>query len=580
MDRLLRLILCCALLAGCTTERETAQAEKADLILTNARVYSMAWPDPAGDGALAPEAPYRDGWQPDAGLVAVAGGRIIHVGTEADLDTYRDPDTRVLDLQGATVLPGLVDSHTHVFQLGLSLSRVSLYDVATEEEAVALIAERAKTVPEGQWIVGQGWDEGAWADRYPDKQLLTRAVPDHPVFMRSLHSFAGWANQMALDRAGINADTPVPEGGEMRLGADGEPSGLFLNRAVPLIESAIPELNDAQRRSNVLAALEQMARDGYVTVHDAGLSGPEMAVLEQLEQEAALPIRVYAMLSVRDEALARQWLQRGPDADADSFLVTRSVKAFYDGALGSRGARLLADYSDRPGHRGVSGANYGFNEELTEAMMRAGFQVGIHAIGDAGNRETLDFIERVARSDPNQRAARHRIEHAQVFAPDDLSRPAELGLILSMQPPHAVEDKTWAEQRLGPERIRGAYAWRALRQHGAELIFNADNPGSDHDVFYGIHAGLTRRDKSRSPDDGWYPDQALNIDEVIRSYSVWAARAGFREDQTGVIRDGLWADFSVMDIDPFVLAETDPGAILDGRILLTVVAGEVVADNR
>jgi predicted amidohydrolase YtcJ len=551
-----------------------------DLILTNARVYTLDWPDPDVDGSLDPAAPYADGWRPDAEAVALRDGEILFVGSSRDAAALAGPATELIDLAGATVLPGLVDSHSHVYQLGLSLNRVSLYDVENESEAVARIVERAQQVPQGEWIVGQGWDEGRWADHYPDKRLLSAAVPDHPVFMRSLHSFAGWANEAALERAGITAATTVPEGGEMRLDEDGEPSGLFLNRAVPLIEDAIPPPDASQQRRILLDGLRQMAEDGYVTVHDAGLNSEEMELLAALEAEDALPIRVYAMLSVRDEALARDWIERGPDSDADSFLVTRSVKAFYDAALGSRGARLLDDYSDRPGHRGVSGANYGFNQALTRELMMAGFQVGIHAIGDAGNRETLDFIAGVIAADPAQRESRHRIEHAQVFHPDDMGRPAELGVVLSMQPPHAVEDKAWAEQRLGPERIRGAYAWRSLREQGARLIFNADNPGSDHNIFYGMHAALTRRDKGREPPGGWYPDQALNIDEVVRAYTRWAAHAGFREQYTGVVRVGAWADLTIMDIDPFVLSETAPGDILDGRILMTVVNGQVVADAR
>ena len=570
------------LLAACSEPPSPAGGEvpAPDLVLSNARVYTLDWPDPLPGGELHPSAPYLDGWRPDAEAVAIRDGRIVSVGDSASILATAGPDTEVLDLDGATLLPGLVDTHTHVFQLGLSLSRVNLYDVETEQEAVARVVERAKTVPEGQWIIGQGWDEGAWADRYPDKRLLSEAVPDHPVFMRSLHSFAGWVNQAALDEVGITADSEVPVGGEMRLLDDGTPSGLFLNRAVPMIEDAIPPLDDAQRRANLLLALERMAADGYVTVHDAGLDASEMEILETLESEGALPVRVYAMLSVRDEALAREWLARGPDSDSESFLVTRSVKAFYDGALGSRGARLLEDYSDMPGHRGVSGAGYGFNESLTEQMMLAGFQVGIHAIGDAGNRNTMDFFAAVIAAEPDQRDARHRIEHAQVIHPDDMDRPAKLGLVLSMQPPHAVEDKAWAEDRLGPERIRGAYAWRGLRQAGARLVLNADNPGSDHSIFYGIHAALTRRDKSLQPPDGWYPGQSLGIDEVIRAYTSWAAYAGFREAHTGVIREGMWADLTAMDIDPFVLSEDDPAAILDGSITLTVVNGRLVADKR
>jgi len=562
---------------GCSRQpAPTAAAEPADLILVNARVYTLAWPDPRLDGLPAVAAPYENGWFPDASAVAISDGEIVFVGSDADAAAWRGDDTEWQDLDGATVIPGLVDAHTHVFQLGLSLNRVSLYDVKTEAEAIARIVARAATVPKGEWIIGQGWDEGRWADRYPDKRRLSAAVPDHPVFMRSLHSFAGWCNQMALDRAGVTRDTAVAEGGEMRRDADGEPSGLFLNRAVPLIESAIPPLTEEQLRANLLSGLGQMAADGYVTVHDAGLHSSEMRVLEQLEEEGKLPIRVYAMLSLRDEALAREWLQRGPDTDADSMLVTRSVKAFFDGALGSRGARLLDDYSDMPGHRGVSGDEYGFDAQLTAAMMAAGFQVGIHAIGDAANRETLRFLAEVGADNAAIRNGRHRIEHAQVLHPLDLPKLGEYQVIASMQPTHAVEDKAWAEQRLGPDRILGAYAWRSLRNNGAMVVFSSDNPGSDHSIFYGLHAALTRRDKQAQPLGGWYPKEVFNIDEALRAYTRWSAFAGFREQETGIIAVGRWADLTVMDIDPFVLSQARPAAILGGQIEMTLVAGKIV----
>ncbi len=556
---------------------DTTAPSPADLIIDHARIYTLAWGQPAPDGTPAADAPRStDGWYPDAEALAVRDGRIVFVGSSADVKAYRGEDTVVADLDGATVLPGLVDSHTHIFNLGARLGRVDLYDVETEEEAVARIVEAARDVPPGEWIVGQGWDEGAWADRYPDMTLLTQRVPDHPVYMRSLHSFAGWGNAMALARAGITADTEAPVGGEIRRFPNGEPNGLLLNRAVPLLEQAIPPPDHEALKNLARRALDQMARDGYVTVHDAGVDAAEMAALESLEADGQLPIRVYAMLSVRDEALARDWLTRGPDSDADSFLVTRSVKAFYDGALGSRGARLLDDYSDRPGHRGVSGDQYGFDQQLTEAMMQRGFQVGIHAIGDAGNRETLDFIEAAYTRAPGARANRNRIEHAQVLHPDDIARVAELDLIASMEPPHAVEDKTWAEQRLGPDRVRGAYAWRSLRQAGARLTFNADNPGSDHDIFYGLHAAITRRDKDRQPPGGWYPEQRLTVEEAVRAYTEWSAYAAFREDLTGILAPGRWADITAMDVDPFVLGGEAPGELLRGNIIMTVVNGNVV----
>ena len=549
----------------------------ADLILTDAHVYTLRWGEPARDGKPAPDAPTTNGkWHPDATAMAIRGGKIVYVGSDKGALALRGKRTRVIDLNGATVIPGLVDSHTHFIELGAKLESVDLTDVATEAQAVAKVAERARSVPKGEWIFGAGWDEGAWANRYPDKQQLSAAVPDHPVVLRSLHGFAIWTNQAALDAGKITKDSPVPVGGEMRLGADGQPNGLFLNRAATMIEAAVPPEPQAVVARHALKGLGQMASDGYVAVHEAGVGAQAMAALQQLENERRLPIRVYALLSLRDPPLMRQWIARGPDRDSDSMLVTRAVKAYYDGALGSRGARLLADYADKPGHRGISGSGYGFDRDLAKAAMKAGFQLGIHAIGDAGNREVLDFLEAEFKADPNTAQGRHRIEHAQVISPEDQPRFARLGVIASMEPPHAVEDKSWAEVRLGPQRVLGAYAWRKLRTGGARLTFNADNPGSDHSIFYGLHAAITRQDKQLQPHGGWYPAERLTIEEAIRGYTSWSAYAAFREDQTGIIAKGRWADLTVMDIDPFALAGSAPEKILAGRIRATIVSGKVV----
>ncbi|MBT8084094.1 MAG: amidohydrolase [Woeseia sp.] len=561
-------------------EKDDAASSDASMILTNARVYTLDWDEAAPDGTLQADAPHDGGgWHPDANAIVVRGDEIAYVGSTREALKQRGENTRVFDLAGATVIPGLVDSHTHVFGLGAALERVNLIGVDTEEEAIARVVERAKNTPRGEWIIGRGWDEGAWANRYPDKVLLSAAVPDHPVFLGSLHGFAGWANQMALDVAGITAASEIPVGGEMRLGADGEPNGLFLNRAVPMISGAVPAPSQNALITQVLAGLNQMAQDGYTAVHDAGLGAPQMAVLQQLEDEGRLPVRVYAMLSLRDEPLMREWIEKGPDKDNDSMLVTRTVKAFYDGALGSRGARMLYDYSDMPGHRGISGDGYGFNEALMAEAMAKGFQVAIHAIGDAGNREAMDILERIMNEHPASRDLRHRIEHAQVIHPDDIPRLGKLGFIASMEPPHAMEDKTWAEERVGPERILGAYAWRTLREAGARLTFNADNPGSDHSIFYGLHSAITRQDKDSQPEGGWYPEQRMTAEEAVRGYTDWSAYASFREDETGIIEDGRWADLTVLDIDPFLLAEERPADLLKGRVLMTIVGGEVVFDN-
>lgn len=567
------------LLGACGAESDSskaAAAEGADLILTNGRVYTLRWDEPAADGSIADNAPNDGRWSPDAQAVAMKDGDIVFVGDTSDALAFRGDETRVVDLAGATVLPGLVDSHTHVFGLGAALERVDLVGVDTEEEAIRRVVERAKITPKGEWIVGRGWDEGAWANRYPDKVLLSQAVPDHPVFLGSLHGFAGWANQMALDAAGVTADTEVPVGGEIHKGDDGEPNGIFLNRAVPLMREAIPKATPEQMQARVLTGLEQMAKDGYTAVHDAGLDSDMMAALETLEAQDKLPIRVYGMLSLRDEPLMRRWIEKGPDTDKDSMFVTRTVKAYYDGALGSRGARMLYDYADQPGHQGISGSGYGFNEELMAAAMRRGFQVAIHCIGDAGNREALDILQSIFQSDPETQDLRHRIEHAQVISPEDMPRLGEMGIIASMEPPHAVEDKTWAEERLGPERVLGAYAWRSLRESNARLTFNSDNPGSDHSIFYGLHAAITRQDKNSEPEGGWYAHESMTAEEAVRGYTSWSAYASFREDETGIIDEGRWADITVMDVDPFVLADEVPADMLQGRILMTIVNGQVV----
>ena len=578
--RLLKTLLVLCLAAGCSQDPVPAEApvsREASLILVNARVYTLDWDEPAQDGTASPGAP-RDsaGWYPDAQAVAIRDDEILFVGSGTDAMQFEGDSTRIVNLAGATVIPGLVDSHTHVFGLGALLDQVNLVGIETEEEAVELIVERARSVPKGEWIVGRGWDEGAWANRYPDKELLTAKVPDHPVFMDSLHGFAGWGNQMALDEAGITAETPVPVGGEMRLGEDGEPTGLFLNQAVQMLGSAVPEPSPETLAKHVLLGLNRMATDGYTAVHEAGLDARQMRVLEELETKGKLPIRVYAMLSLRDEDLIRQWIAKGPDADNDGMLVTRTVKAYYDGALGSRGARLLYDYEDKPGHRGVSGDEYGFNESLNAEAMKAGFQIAIHAIGDAGNREALDILEAVFRERPSTAANRHRIEHAQVLSPKDIPRLGELGIIASMEPPHAMEDKTWAEQRLGPERILGAYAWRSLREAGARLTFNSDNPGSDHSIFYGLHSAITRQDKDGEPEGGWFPEQSVTAEEAVRAYTSWSAYASFQENEAGVIEPGRRADLTVMDIDPFSVAGQRPGRLLDGQIVMTIVDGNII----
>ncbi len=553
---------------------------RADLVLRNGRVYTFDWPDPDSAGTPAAEAPFAAGsWSPDASAVAIEHGTILYVGDDAGVEQHIADHTRVIDLAGATVLPGLHDAHTHVLELGATLEQVDLVDVADEATAVARVAERAASTPAGEWIVAYGWDDGAWADDYPDKALLTQAVPRHPVLMRGLHGFAVWGNQAALDAAGISSETIAPDGGRIERYEGGEPTGLLLDRATTLLTDAVPQPSIERMEERFLLGLAAMAQSGYTMVHEAGLDGRQLQALENLAAEGRLPVRVYAMLSARDPELLRRWQAWGPDTDGNDKLITRAVKAYYDGALGSRGARLLEEYTDLPGHFGVSGEEYGFDQELVAEMIAAGFQANVHAIGDAGNRETLQFFRRVTERYPDSVDQRHRVEHAQVVQTGDFWRFRTLGLTASMQPPHAMEDKAWAIDRLGEERLRGAYAWRSFRRIGVPLVFSSDLPGSDHDIFYGLQSAVTRRDKQLLPPGGWRPDERMTAEEAVRGYTAWSARAAFVEHVSGKIAPGLWADMTVMNLDPLVTAATNPDDLARGRIVLTIVAGEIVHES-
>ena len=591
LSHLSRLLLCTAgalLVAACNpgnTEGPETPADArvvADLLLTNGRIYTLSWPDPDREGQPAESAPVQDGeWQADAEALAIQGGLIIAVGSNSDVEAFQGPATRVVDLRGATVVPGLVESHGHFQELGEQAERVDVSYATTTAEMAALVAERKKDVAPGEWILGGGWDEGAWADALPTRAELDRVSPDQPVLLKGRRGFGILVNGAALDIAGVSAEMPSPSGGEIVKDDAGEPTGVFLNRAQALINDVMPQPTLEQKRRRLLFGLNEMVRAGYVSVHHAGVYGDYMPAYESLAEDSALPVRVDVMLAARPEnlALMEKWIASGPTRSSDAFLQVRGVKAYYDGSLGSRGAQLIEDYSDQPGYRGVAGEAYGFPEDLVTRAMQAGFQVGVHAIGDAGNRAVLDFYERVFEQYPETRALRHRVEHAQIIHPDDFPRFGELNLVASMEPGHAVEDSPWAETRVGPQRIRGGYAWRTLRRNGAGLIFNSDLSGTDYDIFYGLHSAVTRKTRDGEPPGGWYPEEAVTMEEALRAYTLWPARASGREALTGSLEVGKWADITVLSIDPFAVVAEDPAQLLEGEVLMTVIDGRIVLDK-
>ncbi|MGB3542322.1 amidohydrolase [Rubrivirga sp.] len=547
------------------------------LILHDARVYTLAWDDPDLEGRPAANAPF-DGerWTPDATAVVVRDGLIAYVGSDAEALAMSGDDTRVIDLDGAVVVPGLVESHGHLQEIGEKAEEIGLEGVQTEDDITQRLAETDERPP-GEWILGTGWDEGEWADALPDRAFLDVLYPDRPVVLKGLRGFGTLGNARALEAAGLGPETEDPVGGTLVRRPDGTLTGVLLNNATDLLNDAVPPRSPAHKERILRYGMDQLLQAGYVSTHHAGVRSDYLPVYHALADSGALPMRVEAMLAVGvpDAPDPADWLERGPTTDPEARLQIRSVKAYYDGSLGSRGARLLDDYSDQPGHRGVAGADYGFDPAAVERYIAAGFQAGIHAIGDAGNRDVLDFYQDVFSRHPDARALRHRVEHAQVVHPNDIERFGTLNVVASMEPGHAVEDSPWATDRLGPDRVRGAYAWRSLRRGGALLIFNSDFTGTDWSPFYGIYAAVTRRQKNGEPQGGWLPEQAVTAEEALRAYTVWPARSSGIEDRTGTLETGKWADLTVLDLDPLT---TSPDDLLSGSAVMTIVGGKVAFD--
>ena len=570
------------LICGCQRSMEPA-----DLVLTGGRVYSMTWDDPGPEGQPASNAPFEmaanEGagrWIPDAEALAVRDGIIVAVGTSEEIERLIGEHTRVVQLDGATVLPGLIESHGHLHELGEKNAEVDLTGVATESDIASRLTASLEESA-GTWILGRGWDEAAWANALPTKSFLNELFPNNPVVLRGMRGFGTLGNDTALAAAGLTRDTPDPIGGTLVRDASGELTGVLLNNATDLLNDAIPERTMEQKAAILDYGIDRMLESGYVSTHHAGVRTDYLPAYQALAANDALRIRVEAMLSVGVVGApdVTFWTNEGPTSDAEKMLQIRSVKAYYDGSLGSRGARMVEDYSDQEGHRGLAGEDYGFSENEVVAYMKAGFQVGIHAIGDAGNREVLDFYERTFAADPASQANRHRIEHAQVVHPDDFQRFHDLGLIASMEPGHAVEDSPWAEDRVGPDRIKGAYAWRTMRQQGVPLLFNSDFTGTDWSFFYGMYSAITRKNVDGTPQGGWYPEQRVTSEEALRAYTVWPAFSSKREDLTGKLEVGKWADITIMDIDPLNLGLTEPASLLDGQVLMTIVSGNVKYDR-
>ncbi|MEA2491284.1 MAG: hypothetical protein QOH21_3076 [Acidobacteriota bacterium] len=502
--------------------------------------------------------------------IYVSDGLIREVGPAAELRA-RHASAKVTDAAGATILPGLTDAHGHLYSLGQSLDTVNLMETQSLDEVIARVRERAARAQPGEWILGRGWDQNDWpVKEFPTAAQLDAALPNNPVWITRVDGHAGLANTAALRAAGVLANVQDPEGGKVLRDPAGAPSGVFIDAAQDLVERAIPKPTFAQVKARVLASAQQIAKNGLTEMHDAGADDETIRAIRELIDENQFPIRVYVMLS-DDAKLLETWLQKGPLVDYGGHLTVRAIKAYADGALGSRGAALLAPYSDDPTNTGLMLATTEHLEQVARRALAGGFQLNTHAIGDRGTRNVIDAYERAGTS----AKYRFRIEHLQVIAPSDIPRLVQRGIIASMQPTHATSDMYWAEQRLGSERILGAYAWRTVLDAGGRLALGSDFPVEDVNPFFGIHAAVTRQDKKNWPEGGWYPKQRLTLAEAVRGFTSDAAYAAFEEASRGTIEPGKLADFTIVEGDFYTMPVSD---LWKTKVRQTVVGGAIVYD--
>ncbi|HVS59713.1 MAG TPA: amidohydrolase, partial [Gemmatimonadaceae bacterium] len=537
----------------------------ADLVLTNGRIYTV------------------DNARPIVSALAVRGGRVLFVGSDAEAKVLASPSTRVIDLHGATVVPGIVDAHAHLLGLGNMLRRVNLAGSMSYQEVIDHVRAWAKDVKPGEWILGRGWDQTRWASKeFPTHEALSRAFPNNPVVLTRIDGHALLANAKAMELAGIMPATAEPSGGRIVKLVSGSPSGVFIDNAEELIGRAIPAATRAETRKAILAAIDDCNRWGLTGIHDPGVDAETIAIYEELAKAGNYNLRNYVMLSdpgdpTGSTALNNPYLRRGPQSALyDGHLWVRAIKLYADGALGSRGAALLAPYSDDPTNSGLLLSPPGHIRAWAEAALRRGFQVNVHAIGDRGNRIALDAFDSALRTVPKA-DHRFRIEHAQVISPQDIPRFAKLGVIPSMQATHQTSDMRWAEARVGPERIRGAYAWRSLLNTGVVIPNGTDFPVEEVNPLLTFHAAVTRQDPTNSPAGGWYPEQKMTREEALQSMTIWPAYAGFQESMLGSLTPGKYADFVVLDRDIMRVPDTE---ILSTRVISTWIGGKRVYEAK
>jgi predicted amidohydrolase YtcJ len=530
-------------------------ASKADLVLRNGIVHTL------------------DSAQPKAEAIAIAGNRILAVGSDSDVDKLVAPATRVVDLHGATVIPGFTESHGHLMSLGESRLSVDLTGTKSWPEIVASVAVETQRMGKSAWIYGRGWHESKWTlppspvvRGFPTHDALSAVTPDNPVVLERADGHAYIVNAKVMSLMGIDHDTRAPEGGEVIKDADGLPTGVLVDNAMNLVR--LPPSSDARRSLALDLALAESLRKGLTSFDDAGASAEDLALFKRYANEHKLGPRLYVMVMGYDLLKTYDKPEIGL---GDGFLTIRSVKLVADGAMGSRGAALLEPYDDggprssgfltTPPEIVLATARYGLEH---------GFQVNVHAIGDRTNRMVLDQFEKAFAEHPEVKDPRFRIEHAQILDAADIPRFAKLGVIASMQGIHCTSDRPWAESRIGIDRVKeGLYVWRKLLDSGATIINGTDVPVRNY------YASVTRKPESGGPPEGFDPDQRMTRDEALVSYTLAAARGAFEEKERGSVETGKLADLTVLSQD---ILNVPDATLLKTRVLYTIVDGRIRYD--
>lgn len=511
---------------------------------------------------------------PLAQAIAVRGDRILAVGSVEQIRSLVDRHTEVIDLQGKLALPGFIDNHTHFMSGGFQLLTVSLRDAATEKEFARRLGEQAASLPPGRWITGGEWDHENWPGApLPRKEWIDPVTKSNPVFVTRLDGHMGLANSVALRLAGITKRTKDPPGGTIvRDPATGEPTGVLKDAAMDLVLRVIPPPSEQEQDQALRAAMREAARVGVTSIHDI-TSWADWQVYRRFHRRGELTVRIYARTPIA--SWQRQRDEVAKHGVGDHWLRLGGLKGFADGSLGSTTALFFEPYLDAPHTSGL------WHEDMlpparmkrrVAAADKAGLPVSIHAIGDRANKVLLDLFEQVAREN-GSRDRRFRIEHAQHLRPEDIPRFAQLGVIPSMQPYHAIDDGRWAEKRIGHQRCKTTYAFRSLLDAGARLSFGSDWNVAPLSPLLGIDAAVTRRTIDGKNPHGWIPEQKITVEEAVRAYTINNAYAEFAEQEKGTLEPGKLADIVVLSQDIFMV---EPHHIVTTQVVYTIVGGRVV----